>query len=135
MKRTKTTKEESGQPALCFIPLLDTMSPDENIKGNSLFEQKISEFVENNYTITEMAYHCNMSVTTFKKRFAEYYHTPPHHWQIKQHLLKAAELLLAGNLSIKEVCYKCNFHYSSHFISCFKREFGVTPKQYRNKYK
>ncbi|MBE6181285.1 MAG: helix-turn-helix transcriptional regulator [Rikenellaceae bacterium] len=139
MKRSKTTKEESRQTGICFIPRLSTMSLNESIKGycasNSLFEQKISEFVENNYTITEMAYHCNMSVTTFKKKFAEYYHTPPHYWQIKQHLLKASELLLSKDLSIKEICYKCNFHYLSHFISRFKREFGMTPKQYRNKYK
>lgn len=146
MKRSDTIKDELSKTEICIIPTLDSTDPEEreeqhgtnrrNITlSQNLFEQRISEFVENNYTITEIAYHCKMSVTAFKKMFAEYYHTSPHHWKIKQNLLKAEELLLAGNLSIKEVCYKSHFQNSSHFISRFKREFGITPKQYRKRYK
>ncbi|MBE6182130.1 MAG: helix-turn-helix transcriptional regulator [Rikenellaceae bacterium] len=145
MKRSNTIKEELSKTEIRIIPLLDSTDPEEreeqrcmnrrNITlSKSLFEQHISEFVENNYTITEIAYHCKMSVTAFKKMFAEYYHTSPHHWKIKQHLLKAVEMLLSENLSIKEICYKSHFQNSSHFISRFKREFGITPKQYRKRY-
>ncbi len=39
----------------------------------SIFEKRITEFIERNYTIEYMAYLCNMSVTDFKGKFAEYY--------------------------------------------------------------
>ena len=101
----------------------------------SLFEQRMSEFIEQNYTVAYMAYLCNMSVTAFKKRFSEYYELPPHRWFVKQHLHKAAELLLSEDLSIKEVCHRCHFGNQSQFTNCFKREYGVTPKQYQERYK
>lgn len=100
----------------------------------SLFEKRIAEFIEKNYTIEYMAELCNMSVTAFKKRFAEYYELPPHRWFVKQHLHRASELLLSEDLSIKEVCHRCHFANYSHFIECFRREYGLTPKQYREQY-
>ncbi|MBP3550530.1 MAG: AraC family transcriptional regulator [Alistipes sp.] len=34
------------------------------------------------------------------------------------------------DLSIKEVCHRCHFGNQSQFTSRFKREYGVTPRQY-----
>ena len=101
----------------------------------SLFEKRMTEFIENNYTIEQMSELCNMSVTAFKKRFAEYYELPPHRWIVKQHLHRAAELLLSEDLSIKEVCHRSRFANYSHFMECFRREYGLTPKQYQDRYK
>ena len=100
----------------------------------SQFEQRMTEFIEQNYTIAYMAYLCNMSVTAFKKRFAEYYKLPPHRWFVKQHLHRAAELLLSEDLSIKEVSHRCHFGSQSQFTSRFKGEYGVTPKRYQKRY-
>lgn len=100
----------------------------------SLFEKQMDKFIENNYTIAYMAELCNMSVTAFKKRFAEYYELPPHRWFVKQHLHRAAELLLSDDLSIKEISHKCHFANQSQFTSRFRREYGLTPKQYREQY-
>lgn len=101
----------------------------------SLFEQRMTEFIEQNYTVAYMAYLCNMSVTAFKKRFSEYYELPPHRWFVKQHLHRAVELLLSEDLSIKEVCHRSHFANYSHFIECFRREYGLTPRQYQERYK
>ena len=101
----------------------------------SLFEKHMSEFVEQNHTIEHMAELCNMSVTVFKKKFAEYYQLPPHRWFVKQRLIMAAEMFLTEDFSIKEVCHKCYFSNYSHFTNRFKREFGMTPKQYIERYK
>ena len=85
----------------------------------SLFEKRMTEFIEQNYTIAYMAYLCNISVTAFKKKFSEYYELPPHRWFVKQHLHRAAELLLTDESSIKEVCHKCHFVNYSHFYRVF----------------
>ena len=101
----------------------------------SLFERKMTEFTGKNYTIEYMAELCNMSATAFKKRFAEYYRISPHRWFVKQRLTMAAEMLLTEDISIKEVYYRYHFANYSHFIKRFKREFGLTPKQYIERHK
>lgn len=55
---------------------------------------------------------------------------------IKQHVKRiriklACELLKGSNLSIKEVCVCIRFPDRSHFFSEFKREIGITPRQFR----
>ena len=140
-------REELFRTEISILSLFDQETQTEQVLSarcvnrcnishhKSLFEKRITEFIEQNYTIEYMAELCNMSVTTFKKRFAEYYELPPHRWFVKQHLHKAAELLLSEDLSIKEVCHKCHFGNQTQFTNRFRREYGVTPKQYQDRYK
>lgn len=101
---------------------------------NNPFEGVETELSSEFHTISEMANHCNMSVTSFKKKFTGYYHTSPHRWHTKQRLAHAAELLLTTDLLVKQICRESNFITTSHFIHCFRNEFGMTPKKYREKY-
>ncbi|MEQ1603482.1 MAG: AraC family transcriptional regulator [Pyrinomonadaceae bacterium] len=47
-------------------------------------------------------------------------------------LEKACSLLQTTNLRIKEICYSVGMADCSHFVRDFKREFGVSPSEYRN---
>ncbi|MBQ7343100.1 MAG: transposase [Alistipes sp.] len=139
-------REELFRTEISILSLFDQTTRQERIVSarcvnrcnishrKSLFEKRITEFIEKNYTISEMAKLCNMSVTAFKKRFAEYYELPPHRWFVKQHLHRAAELLLSEDLSIKEISHKCHFTNQSQFANRFRREYGLTPKQYQERY-
>ena len=145
MKRPKTS-EDLIRTEITFLSLLNPSTNEEYILSarcvsrcnishkKSLFEKQIAKFAESNYTISEMAELCNMSVTTFKKKFAEYYELPPHRWLVKLHLHKAMELLLSGDLSIKEICHRCHFENQSHFTKHFKHEYKLTPTQYRKRF-
>ncbi|WP_159020553.1 hybrid sensor histidine kinase/response regulator transcription factor [Algibacter sp. L3A6] len=42
----------------------------------------------------------------------------------------AAELLIQGNFTVKEIAYKAGFNSSTYFGKSFKEEFKVTPKEY-----
>lgn len=144
--KSPNTREELFRTEISILSLFDQTTHQERIlsarcvsrsnisQHKSLFEKRITEFIEQNYTIEYMAYLCNMSVTAFKKRFAEYYELPPHRWFVKQHLHRAAELLLSDDLSIKEISHKCHFANQSQFTNRFRREYGLTPKQYREQY-
>ena len=46
-------------------------------------------------------------------------------------LNRAAELLKSGKYSISEIAVKCGFSTQSHFSVVFKKQFGVTPSEYR----
>ena len=146
MKKPKN-HEDLIRTDITVLSLLDPITQAERVLSarcvkrcnishrKSLFERRMTEFIEKNYTIEYMAELCNMSATAFKKRFAEYYRISPHRWFVKQRLTMAAEMFLAEDLSIKEVCHRCHFANYSHFTSRFKREFGLTPKQYIERHK
>ena len=46
-------------------------------------------------------------------------------------LEKAADLLLAGNTEISQIAFLVGYSTVSHFISCFRKRYGMTPLQYR----
>ncbi len=48
---------------------------------------------------------------------------------------KAAKLILEGNLSIAEISDQTGFGTQSHFSTAFKKYFGVSPKDYKEKWK
>jgi YesN/AraC family two-component response regulator len=48
---------------------------------------------------------------------------------------KSCEMLKESNMSILEVMITCGFRNSSYFSKVFKKETGLTPKEYRNQSK
>ena len=46
-------------------------------------------------------------------------------------LNRAAELLKSGKYTVSEISDKCGFSTQSHFSVVFKKQFGVTPSEYR----
>ncbi len=47
----------------------------------------------------------------------------------------ASNLLLHTNSGILEICYSCGFQSQSYFYKVFKNQCGVSPKEFREKYK
>ena len=50
----------------------------------------------------------------------------------EKRLLKAAQLLLGSDLSIKEIAYVVGYRHHSSFVRAFQRRFALAPKRYRN---
>ena len=46
-------------------------------------------------------------------------------------LNRAAELLKSGKYTVSEIADKCGFSTQSHFSVVFKKQFGVTPSEYK----
>ncbi len=51
---------------------------------------------------------------------------------IRSQRLQASKEMLKGNYTISDIAYYLGFCSESYFISCFKKEFGKTPKKFRN---
>ncbi len=51
----------------------------------------------------------------------------------KYRLRQSSKLLTCTNLGIAEIAYHCGFESSSYFISCFRKEMGCTPLEFRSK--
>ncbi len=108
------------------------MSNIDSSEGN--FEVEIYDYVFEDLSIRELTERTNRSQTSFKKEFQRHFEMPPHKWFIRQRLNHLRLLLIASSKSISEIGNACSFPNTSHYIKLFKKEFGITPANYRCQY-
>ena len=53
-------------------------------------------------------------------------------WVLEQKLLLAHELLMEGELSLKEISFRTGYAHRTSFSEAFAKRFGVSPSQYRS---
>ncbi|OSC45785.1 XylR family transcriptional regulator, partial [Klebsiella pneumoniae] len=66
----------------------------------------------------------------FKEEVGETIHTVIH----SEKLEKARSLLVSTSLSINEISQMCGYPSLQYFYSVFKKEYDVTPKEYRDRH-
>lgn len=88
--------------------------------------------LKNNITVSEIAYALNMSLPSFSSKFKKVMGMTPNDYLTNLKLNEAARLLKLN--SVTEVAYDLGYENISHFISLFRKKFGLTPKQYSLKY-
>ncbi|EKT4551034.1 helix-turn-helix transcriptional regulator [Flavobacterium psychrophilum] len=96
------------------------------------FLKIIQEQSDKHLTIDELSFLCNMSKSTFKRKFFELFHTTPKQYFIEQRMLKAASLLQENNRPT-EIYNDLGYENLSAFSTEFKKYFGVSPKNYNTK--
>lgn len=96
-----------------------------------LIRQAVTSHITSNITIQELAFLCNMSLSTFKRRFARLYKNSPNRWLLEKRMEKAAEMLRTNNYKASDIFSELGYENLSSFIQAFKQIYGVTPKQYQ----
>jgi AraC-like DNA-binding protein len=74
---------------------------------------------------------CNLSPAYFSRLFKSVFRCNYSEYNVRHRLYSAARLLSQSRMSITDISYELNFSSPSHFISLFKKQFGVTPKKYK----
>ncbi len=85
-----------------------------------------------NITIEELASKIHLNKSYFIRKFKAKFGISPLKYLINIRLSNAKIFLQDTDNSIEEIAFLCGFCTSSHFSLIFKREFGVTPGDYRN---
>ncbi len=99
-----------------------------------LMERQLRDYIFSDITLEQFAERTNRSLSSFKKKFKEYYNEPPHRWVIRQRLMYARLQVISTDRDISLISMECRFQNPSYFIRLFRKEFGLTPAQYRTKY-
>ena len=86
----------------------------------------------NKLSLEELAFLCNMSVSTFKRAFFMEYQQTPIKWFKEQRLDHAAFLLKNQRCRPIELYEDAGYESFSNFVQAFKKKFGKTPKRYQN---
>lgn len=97
-------------------------------KAMRIIDKNISD---ENFKIDDFASQMNISKTVLHRKFRLLIGESPNTFIRHIRLNRASELLINSNLTVAEIAYLTGFHQSQYFIKCFKEEFGVTPKYYR----
>lgn len=93
------------------------------------FEMAVLNGISSSISVEELASMCCLSVSTYKRRFAEYFGIPPHRWFLWRRLEIASAMLRRTSLPTFTVATLCGFINVSHFIATFKRRYGITPSR------
>lgn len=85
------------------------------------------------FSLGEMAESVNLSPPYFCYLFKSITGIPPAKYLKSLRLQQAATLLTTTFLSVKEIVRRVGCSDDSHFVRDFKRRYGVTPSEYRNR--
>jgi AraC-like DNA-binding protein len=75
-----------------------------------------------------------MSVRAFERKFHASFHLTPQKYLRKLRLRMASRSLVYTSETLAEIASGCGFSDQSHFTREFRRQFGRTPRDYREHY-
>lgn len=122
-----------------FFNILDLISSNnENIVPYSsglcedvaLAITYINENLQTNFTIKDVAKFVSVDISTLDRHFKSTFKITPSSY-IKSKRLKFSKQLLENGKSVTDSCYESGFSDLSKFIYNFRKQFGITPKQYQ----
>ena len=121
-----SAQDEQGADALPD-PVLDRNTARSLAETRRYMEEHLGDPL----TISTLSRRACLSATTFKAGFRRLYGLPVHTWLRQQRMERAAELLRGSSLSVLGVAQSVGYGSASQFTAAFRRQYGVTPIQYR----
>jgi AraC-like DNA-binding protein len=101
-------------------------------KEISPLKNVVESNINSNLKLEEIAFLCNMSLSTFKRHFTSEYKEPPGKWLQDKRLQKAKELLEGGDLKASDIYLDIGYNNLSNFSVAFKKKFGISPTDLSN---
>ena len=111
-----------GEPLVAF--LLNIL---QNERGLT-FKKTIEANKYTNLRLNELAFLCNMSISTFKRYFSETFDETPGKWFKQKRLEKAMLQLKNGDAKSSELFTESGYKNLSHFSAAYKLQFGKSPR-------
>ncbi len=117
----------------CGIPLNQDalLDPDDTFQEILFYIDKHSQ---ENINIAELAKTANMSYSHFAMQFKQKFGQSCKQYIEMVRLSKSENLLLFTDYDLNYISNETGFSDCSHLIRCFKKRYGITPKQYRIKH-
>lgn len=98
-------------------------------KETSPFNKIIESNIYSNLKLEEIAFLCNMSLSSFKRNFTKEYGESPGKWLQDRRLQRAKEILQKGELKASDIYFDFGYGNLSNFSAAFKNKFGVNPTE------
>lgn len=93
-------------------------------------QEVIEERMEESLSIDDLAASVGLSSIHFARQFKRSTGKAPHQYLIEMRIARARHLL-ASDLPIAEIAFRCGFSHQEHLTRLFGRQQGTTPAAYR----
>ncbi len=131
LRRGQTVARDTTLPPVRVVVRISTnafMAQDHLLaRAQAYIEERRNKSLH----VREMVRDLCTTTVTVHKHFFEYLKITPGAYIRQRRMEYAKELLRAGELSVKQVCYACGFDDYSYFCHTFRRATGVTPGSLR----
>lgn len=131
--------------ALCSLILTETLRAskidmpkiyqNQKVRFSDINQTCIDEFFNKNYfsniKIQDLANYLNFSIRYTNTILNKLYGMSFTQKLITTRLSVAKNQLIYTNDSITKICYDCGFQSHSFFNACFRKNFGITPSEFR----
>jgi len=89
--------------------------------------------IEETLSTDDIAQLVGLSRRQLERQFKQYLGTMPSRYYLELRLKKARQLLLESNSSIVQIGLMCGFSSGAHFSTAFSAQFGITPREERQR--
>ncbi len=118
------SKSEEAPSQLDFLAAL--FKPNE-VEFKSIIQHNLYA----NLSLEELAALCHLSLSSFKRKFAEVFNESPKKYIAKKKVEKAASMLKADNQRVSDIAYEVGFDSLATFSRNFTAIYGQSPSDYR----
>lgn len=94
----------------------------------------MQENIEKNIDLKQLAAEHFTAYSYFRKMFKKYTGIAPHQYHLELKIMRAKEMILADNKSVKEISYKLGFESIHYFSRLFKKKTDFNPTEWRKKF-
>ena len=99
---------------------------------------KAIEYMQQHYAdgvnVDDIAEHCCLSSSHFYRVFSDNTNTTPNAFLTRIRLSSAKSMLVSTTVPVSEIAAKCGFNSQAYFSDCFRKQFGITPREFRQSF-
>ena len=88
---------------------------------------------EQEFNLEELAHQYNVGYSYFRKMFKKYTGVSPGQYHLQLRIIRAKEMLVSTEKSIKEISLELGFQTIHYFSLLFKKKVGMTPSEFRKR--
>jgi AraC-like DNA-binding protein len=110
----------------------------KKVKENDIIQDTIlymKDNLENKITLSDIANAMSYSASHLNALFLQRTSFSPIEYYRQLKIQRACNYLQFSDLKIKEIAYRLKYYDPYHFTKAFIQEMGITPKEYRRRYK
>lgn len=90
------------------------------------------EHLAEDITLDDLAAQVNLSKFHLLRMFKKSTGTTPHRYLVRLRLGRAAKLLQHSRLTVLQIAVQCGYQSPGQFSATFRRNYGVSPREYRS---
>lgn len=136
---TKTAiRDETGR-AIGIMGVTRSLTHRDAAAGRLLSLTPAVELISREFArsikVEELAAHVLMSTSHFNRLFKQHFAVTPYKYLMRVRLMAACDLLATTSLPVAAISSRTGFYDASHLTNEFRREHGLSPSEYRTRFR